>query len=82
VFYGWRSYPGCALFNGVGGPDDHTATAAAPFRMSAKAQCPVDTEQCYGAAVAFGKTQCCQMTSPHPPHKAEECMMHVGCKGP
>ena len=28
----WEGYPQCALYNGVGGPDSHTALAAAPFQ--------------------------------------------------
>jgi len=28
----WEGYPQCALYNGVGGPDNHTALAAAPFQ--------------------------------------------------
>ena len=34
----WEGYPQCALMNGVGGPDDHTANAAAPFIWEAPPQ--------------------------------------------
>jgi len=32
--YDWEGYPQCALYNGVGGPDNHTGIAAAPFLMT------------------------------------------------
>ena len=31
----WEGYPQCALYNGVGGPDSHTAIAASPFQWCA-----------------------------------------------
>lgn len=31
----WEGYPQCALYNGVGGPDSHTALAAPPFQWCA-----------------------------------------------
>ena len=34
----WEGYPQCALYNGVGGPDSHTAIAASPFQW-----CPYGT---------------------------------------
>jgi sialate O-acetylesterase len=33
VRYAWEPYPQCILYNGVGGPDDHQALAAAPFEI-------------------------------------------------
>jgi hypothetical protein len=33
IRYAWEGYPQCALYNGQGGPDDHTGVAAAPFTM-------------------------------------------------
>lgn len=32
--YDWEGYPQCALYNGVGGPDDHTGIAAPPFLIA------------------------------------------------
>ena len=34
VRYDWEGYPQCAIYNGVGGPDDHKGIAATPFRIS------------------------------------------------
>merc|ERR1712137_166130 len=31
--YDWEYYPQCALYNGEGGPEDHAAIAATPFRI-------------------------------------------------
>jgi hypothetical protein len=31
----WEGYPQCALYNGVGGPDDHAGLAASPFQWCA-----------------------------------------------
>lgn len=31
IRYAWEARPQCALYNGVGGPDDHSGIAAAPF---------------------------------------------------
>lgn len=33
IRYAWEGYPQCILYNGNGGPDDHTALAAAPFEV-------------------------------------------------
>ena len=33
VRYDWEGYPQCALYNGWGGPDDHTGIAASPFHV-------------------------------------------------
>jgi len=35
IRYDWEGYPQCALYNGRGGPDDHTALPAAPFEWCA-----------------------------------------------
>ena len=31
IRFGWEGFPQCALYNGVGGPDDHGGIAAKPF---------------------------------------------------
>jgi hypothetical protein len=31
VRYAWEAWPQCSLYNGVGGPDNHTGIAATPF---------------------------------------------------
>jgi len=41
VRYDWEQWPGCALYNGVGGPDNHTGIAGTPFCWSGGAPCPV-----------------------------------------
>lgn len=33
IRYAWEAYPQCILYNGIGGPDDHTGIAAAPFEL-------------------------------------------------
>ena len=33
VRYDWEGYPQCALYNGLGGPDDHKGIAATPFHI-------------------------------------------------
>jgi len=30
--FNWEGYPQCSLYNGLGGPDDHTGVAASPFK--------------------------------------------------
>jgi hypothetical protein len=35
VRFAWEGYPQCALYNGAGGPDNHTAVAARPFQWCA-----------------------------------------------
>jgi sialate O-acetylesterase len=35
IRYAWESYPQCIMYNGDGGPDDHTGIAAAPFEWCA-----------------------------------------------
>lgn len=34
VFYDFTGYPQCALYNGIGGPDNHTGLPAPPFRTA------------------------------------------------
>eukprot|EP00563_Minutocellus_polymorphus_P017739 CAMPEP_0197720292 /NCGR_PEP_ID=MMETSP1434-20131217/3704_1 /TAXON_ID=265543 /ORGANISM="Minutocellus polymorphus, Strain CCMP3303" /LENGTH=543 /DNA_ID=CAMNT_0043305137 /DNA_START=238 /DNA_END=1869 /DNA_ORIENTATION=+ len=34
VRYDWEGYPQCAIYNGVGGPDDHHGIAATPFHIA------------------------------------------------
>ena len=34
VRYDWEGYPQCAIYNGIGGPDDHKGIAATPFHIS------------------------------------------------
>lgn len=33
VRYDWEGYPQCAVYNGLGGPDDHKGIAATPFHI-------------------------------------------------
>lgn len=41
VRYQWQQWPQCSLYNGKGGPDDHTGIAATPFCWNGTAPCPV-----------------------------------------
>jgi len=44
VRYDWEQWPGCALYNGAGGPDNHTGIAGTPFCWTGSAPCPVVQE--------------------------------------
>jgi hypothetical protein len=39
VRYAWEAWPQCSLYNGVGGPDNHTGIAATPFCWNQTAPC-------------------------------------------
>jgi hypothetical protein len=39
VRYAWEAWPQCSLYNGVGGPDNHTGIAATPFCWNRTAPC-------------------------------------------
>jgi len=41
VRFDWEGYPQCALYNGIGGPDNHTGLAAPPFSFSPPPPPPV-----------------------------------------
>jgi sialate O-acetylesterase len=40
VRYAWEAWPQCSLYNGVGGPDDHTGIAGTPWCWDGKGACP------------------------------------------
>lgn len=42
VRYAWEQWPQCSLYNGKGGPDNHTGIAATPFCWNGTAPCPVE----------------------------------------
>jgi len=42
VRYAWQQWPQCSLYNGKGGPDNHTGIAATPFCWNGTAPCPVN----------------------------------------
>lgn len=67
VRYGVSGYPHCALYNGKGGPDDHTGVAAAPFRISLSepGSCRVECSEGF-----IGK-HCCIAR--------EMCLKNMGC---
>ena len=37
--YAWEAWPQCSLYNGLGGPDNHTGIAATPWCWDGKAPC-------------------------------------------
>eukprot|EP00937_MAST-01D_sp_MAST-1D-sp2_P000500 g500.t1 len=37
--YAWEAWPQCSLYNGVGGPENHTGIAATPWCWDGKAPC-------------------------------------------
>jgi hypothetical protein len=37
--YAWEAWPQCSLYDGVGGPDDHTGTAATPWCWNVTEPC-------------------------------------------
>lgn len=37
--YAWEAWPQCALYNGVGGPDDHSGIAGTPWCWEGDAPC-------------------------------------------
>ena len=38
--YAYEAWPQCSLYNGVGGPDNHTGIAAPPWCWNRTAPCP------------------------------------------
>ena len=46
VRYDWTGWPGCAVYNGEGGPDDHKGIAGTPFCYNAttRSACPVGSQ--------------------------------------
>ena len=38
--YAWEAWPQCSLYNGAGGPDNHTGIAATPWCWNRTAPCP------------------------------------------
>ena len=81
VRYAWNNYPQCAIYDGVGGPENHTGVAAAPFRWAlpraSGSTCPTGSTVCTGSPE--GATQCC--TSAHTAlyPKGEVCTKNAGC---
>lgn len=72
--YNHENFPQCALYNGVGGPDDHTGVAAAPFRMSLFSTCPPTTHACSGGVESLPVgAQCCANA------QNETCVPNAGC---
>jgi hypothetical protein len=83
IYYGWHAYPACALYNGIGGPDQHTASVLAPFRIAVGDSCPDGTLRCEGIAIANNGAQGCRVTmSKHlfgAASAAEKCNPPIGC---
>lgn len=71
-----ENFPQCALYNGKGGPDDHSGVAAAPFRMSLFTDCPAATVACLGAMEALPSGQQCCTSSVA---ANETCIPNAGC---
>jgi sialate O-acetylesterase len=51
VRFDWTGYPQCALYNGVGGPDNHTGIAAPPFMITPPPPPPVSWKLVYRQTV-------------------------------
>ena len=82
VRYAWNGYPQCAIYDGVGGPDNHTGVAAAPFRWalpraSGRGVCPPNSTACTGSPE--GRTQCCTSAPTALYPEGEVCTKNAGC---
>ena len=80
--YAWEDFPQCAIYNGVGGPDNHTGVAAAPFRRalpraSGGSPCPAGSTACTGSPE--GATQCCTSATTARYPMGEVCKNAAGC---
>ena len=53
VRYDWEGYPQCALYNGVGGPDNHTGIAATPFLIAPPSPPPPSWDVVYRQTLPF-----------------------------